>query len=84
VLKNAVSDQVVAMEKSGAKFEEVRHLVAGARGRVAVRTGDIDAGIVSAGMVVGLIRDIPTCQELLERIVRECRACLRAAAAMAG
>jgi hypothetical protein len=35
-------------------------------------------------MVVGLIRDIPTCQELLERIVRECRACLRAAAAMAG
>jgi nitronate monooxygenase len=82
VLKNAVSDQVVAMEKAGAKFEEVRHLVAGARGRVAVRTGDIDAGIVSAGMVVGLIHDIPTCAELLERIVRECRECLRRASAM--
>ena len=50
--------------------------------RVAVRTGDIDAGIVSAGMVVGLIRDIPTCAELLERIVRECRECLRRASAM--
>ena len=83
VLKNAVSDQVVAMERSGAKFEEVRHLVAGARGRVAVRTGDIDAGIVSAGMVVGLIHDIPTCAELIARIVRECRECLRAASAMA-
>jgi len=82
VLKNAVSDQVVTMEKSGAKFEEVRHLVAGARGRVAVRTGDIDAGIVSAGMVVGLIHDIPTCAELLERIVADCRESLRAALAM--
>jgi NAD(P)H-dependent flavin oxidoreductase YrpB (nitropropane dioxygenase family) len=82
VLKNAVSDQVVALEKGGAKFEEVRHLVAGARGKVAVRTGDLDAGIVSAGMVVGLIHDIPTCAELLERIVRECRESLRAATVM--
>jgi nitronate monooxygenase len=82
VLKNSVSDQVVAMEKTGAKFEEVRHLVAGARGKVAVRTGDIDAGIVSAGMVVGLIHDIPTCAELLERMVRECREHLRAASAL--
>jgi nitronate monooxygenase len=82
VLKNSVSDQVVAMEKGGAKFEEVRHLVAGARGRVAVRTGDVEAGIVSAGMVVGLIHDIPTCAELLERMVRECRESLNTARAM--
>ena len=82
VLKNTVSDQVVRLERGGATFEEVRHLVAGARGRVAVRTGDLDAGIVSAGMVVGLIDDVPTCAELIERIVRECRECLRAASAM--
>ncbi len=83
VLKNAVSDEVVAMEKSGAKFEEVRHLVAGARGKVAIRSGDVNGGIVSAGMVVGLIDDIPTCAELLERIVRDCRESLRAATEMA-
>jgi nitronate monooxygenase len=82
VLKNSVSDQVVALEKTGAKFEEVRHLVAGARGKVAVRTGDVDAGIVSAGMVVGLIHDIPTCAELLERMVRECRDALNKARAL--
>src|SRR5687768_3196929 len=82
VLKNAVSDEVVALEKGGAKFEEVRHLVAGARGKVAVRSGDIDAGIVSAGMVVGLINDIPTCAQLLETMVRECRESLHAASAM--
>lgn len=83
VLKNAVSDEVVALEKSGAKFEEVRHLVAGARGKVAIRSGDVNGGIVSAGMVVGLIDDIPTCRDLLERIVRDCRESLRAASAMA-
>ena len=37
VFKNAISSEVVAMEKRGAKFEEVRHLVAGARGKVALR-----------------------------------------------
>ena len=83
VFKNAVSDEVVAMEKKGAAFEEVRHLVAGARGRNAMKTGDIDAGIVSAGMVIGLINDLPTCKDLIERIVRECRASLSAAGAMA-
>ena len=49
VFKNAVSSEVVAMEKRGAKFEEVRHLVAGARGKVALRSGDVDGGVISAG-----------------------------------
>ena len=34
-------------------------------------TGDVDAGIWSAGIAVGLIKDIPTCEELLRRIERE-------------
>jgi NAD(P)H-dependent flavin oxidoreductase YrpB (nitropropane dioxygenase family) len=84
VLKNAVSDEVLALERreGGARFEDVRHLVAGTRGREAMRTGDVDAGIVSAGMVVGLIDDIPTCAELIERMVAECRESLRKAAQM--
>jgi len=83
VLKNVVSDEVVAMEKKGAAFQEVRHLVAGARGRNAMQTGEVDTGIVSAGMVVGLIHDIPSCKELIERMVRECREALAAASVMA-
>jgi nitronate monooxygenase len=83
VLKNAVSDEVVKLEKKGAAFEDVKHLVAGAKGRNAMKTGEIDAGIVSAGMVVGLINDIPSCKELVERIVRECREALAAAGRMA-
>jgi NADH:quinone reductase (non-electrogenic) len=83
VFKNAVSSEVVAMEKRGAKFEEVRHLVTGARGKVALNNGEVDGGVISAGMVIGLIDDVPSCAELIQRIVRECREHLRAAAAMA-
>ena len=71
VAKNAVSDQVVQLEREGAKFEDVRHLVAGVRGKEVYATGDTDHGIWSAGQVQGLIHDIPTCQELVSRIVRE-------------
>jgi NAD(P)H-dependent flavin oxidoreductase YrpB (nitropropane dioxygenase family) len=72
VAKNAVSDEVVAIEKrGGATFEDVRELVAGARGRKVYETGDLDYGVWSCGMVKGLIHDIPTCAELIGRIVRE-------------
>lgn len=82
VFKNAVSDEVVKMEKSGATFEEVRPLVAGARGKNAMKTGDVEGGIVSAGMVIGLIDDLPSCQDLIDRMVRECRQGLSSATAM--
>ena len=43
----------------------------GAKGRELFDTGDLDKGIWSAGMIVGLIDDIPTCHELISRIVAE-------------
>lgn len=55
----------------GAKFEELRDLVSGARGKVVYEVGDPDYGIWSAGIAMGLIHDIPTCEELLQRIERE-------------
>lgn len=82
VFKNAISNEVVSMEKQGAKFEAVRPLVAGARGKLALKEGNIDGGVISAGMVIGLIDDVPSCAELVERIVAECREHLRAAAAL--
>jgi NADH:quinone reductase (non-electrogenic) len=79
VLRNAVSEEVVAKEMAGCKFEDIRHLVAGARGRQALEQGDPNGGIIAAGMVIGLIDDVPTCSELLQGIVRECRAHLNRA-----
>jgi NADH:quinone reductase (non-electrogenic) len=76
VLKNAVSDEVVAMERrpGGCRFEDIRHLVAGVRGRDSWERGEVDGGVLTAGMVIGLIDDIPTCAELIERMTRDCRA----------
>ena len=50
----------------------MRELVSGARGRANVlKGGDIDGGIWSAGQSQGLIHDIPTCKELVARIMKE-------------
>lgn len=74
VAKNGVSDAVVAREREGCKFEDIRELVAGARGRVGLETGDPEHGIWTAGLIQGLIHDIPTVADLIERIVREAEA----------
>ncbi|KAI0743197.1 inosine monophosphate dehydrogenase [Irpex lacteus] len=73
VFKNKVSQEVVALERrpGGAKFEDVRHLVAGARGKVVYDAGDPDYGIWTAGVSMGLIKDIPTCEELVSRIEKD-------------
>jgi NAD(P)H-dependent flavin oxidoreductase YrpB (nitropropane dioxygenase family) len=77
VARNAISQQVVELERSGAKFEDVRELVAGTRGRVVYETGDPDHGIWSAGMIQGLIHDVPTCDVLIKRIVSEAEEIIR-------
>ena len=75
VASNAISKEVVAIERKGnATIDDVRHLVAGQRGKGVYELGDPDHGIWSAGMVQGLIHDIPTCAELVSRIVREAEA----------
>ena len=77
VAKNAISNKVVTMEKKGATFDQVRDLVVGVRGKMVYATGDADQGIWSAGQVQGLIHDIPTCAELVSRIVREAETIIR-------
>jgi len=74
VLKNAISEEVVAMETRGAEFKDIHHLVAGARGRAALESGDLNGGLVWASQVMGLIDDIPTCAELIDRMVADCKA----------
>jgi NAD(P)H-dependent flavin oxidoreductase YrpB (nitropropane dioxygenase family) len=70
--KNSVSDKVVELlRRPDAKFEDVAHLVRGAHGRVLLETGDLDAGLVWAGQVQGLIHDIPTVAQLMERVMSE-------------
>jgi NAD(P)H-dependent flavin oxidoreductase YrpB (nitropropane dioxygenase family) len=75
VFRNAISEEVVATENrpGGCQFEDIRPLVAGVRGRAALEAGEVNGGVISAGQCIGLIDDVPTCAELIERMVRECR-----------
>ncbi|MGW5324290.1 NAD(P)H-dependent flavin oxidoreductase [Rhodococcus pyridinivorans] len=74
VATNAVSEEVVEIESRGAEFGDIAHLVAGARGRKVFEDGDLDAGIWTAGQSQGLIHDIPTVGELVDRMVAEAEA----------
>ncbi|WP_300668506.1 nitronate monooxygenase family protein [Desulfoluna sp.] len=78
IYKNRVAEEVVALEKRGdVTIEELAPLVSGMRGAEVYKTGDLDAGVWTAGMVAGLIHDIPTVQELVHRIVAEAEALIR-------
>ena len=72
VFKNSVSDQVVDIESTGtASFEDVKDLVAGQRGRVVFEEGDLEHGIWSAGISVARVKDVPTCKEMVSRLVSD-------------
>jgi NADH:quinone reductase (non-electrogenic) len=71
VASNAVSREVVQILNDGGQFEDVKDLVAGSRGVKVYEVGDLDAGIWSVGTAMGLINDIPTCEELVSRIVAD-------------
>ena len=73
VLANPAVEKIVEIEREkGASLgiEDIRELVGGVYPRV-MQEGDMDAGAWSCGMVAGLINDIPTCQELIDRIMTE-------------
>ena len=71
VFRNGVAQEVLDIEAhpGETRFEDLAPLVKGVRGRELFETGDLEHGIWTAGMVIGLIDDIPGCSELVERIV---------------
>ncbi len=73
VARNAISEEVAKIQQDPTKtIDDVRHLVAGVRGRTNVLgAGDTDGGIWTVGQSQGLIHDIPTCKELVANIMRQ-------------
>ena len=73
VLNNKAVERVLAVEKekgSEIQFEDILEDVAGVYPKVMI-DGDMDIGAWSCGMVAGLVHDIPTCKELIDRIMAE-------------
>jgi len=79
VLTNAAVERVLAIEAvkgTATQFEDIAADVAGVYPKVMVG-GDMEAGAWSCGMVAGLIHDIPTCQQLINRIMTEAEQIIR-------
>src|SRR5689334_16480986 len=73
VLKNAAVDRLLEKEKSlgsAIQFKDIIAEVGGVYPRI-MKKGEMDAGAWSCGMVAGLIHDVPTVKELIDRIMRE-------------
>ncbi len=71
VINNAGVERIAAIEREkgdALKIEDIIGEVAGIYPRV-MTEGDMDAGAWSCGMVIGLVRDVPTCRELIDRIM---------------
>jgi nitronate monooxygenase len=73
VYRNSISEKVAEIEAAGGGFEEVHEYVSGANQERAWTTGDIEAGMVTAGLSGAFVRDVPTCQEVIDRIVADAR-----------
>ena len=70
-LLNSALKEVIAVEERGGGLEELIPLMAGGRIKKAWETGDVDYAPLMVGQSIGLINDIPTCRELLDRMGRE-------------
>ena len=81
---NKVAKDAVKAEKesTSGKFEDVAPFVSGKRGREVFINGDVDFGVWTAGQVIGLIHDIPSCEELVGRIEREAEDTLNKASSL--
>jgi NAD(P)H-dependent flavin oxidoreductase YrpB (nitropropane dioxygenase family) len=72
VLHNQASDKVLEIESRGnTQIQDLIPYVSGLVGKEMLEDGDVEKGTMAAGQCIGLIRDIPTCRELLDRIMAE-------------
>lgn len=80
VMKNAAVDEIVRIEAekgNEVSIDDIRHLVTGVKGRKVLQEGQMDEAAWSCGMVAGLIHDIPSCADLLARIMDEAATLIR-------
>ena len=79
VFKNKASLEILDIEKQqpDGGYAAFGHLVSGERNRVGYEMGDPQHAAFSSGPVLGLIHDVPTCQELLDRIVAQAQDLVR-------
>jgi len=83
-LKSKVIDEIIAIEERGGGLDELIPLLAGDRIRQAWESGNVEYAPLMVGQSIGLIKDIPSCRELLDRMAREARDHLKKAVSLTG
>ena len=81
-LRNKAVEQVLEIEARGGGLEELIPIIAGERGAKAWENGDVEAAPMYVGQSIGLIHDIPSCQELLDRMTAEAEERIKAVASL--
>jgi nitronate monooxygenase len=79
--RNSIAEQASEIERekgAALTIADLAPLVSGLRGKKVYEEGDLEAGVWTAGLAASLINDIPSCSELLERMVSEARKIMRA------
>jgi len=69
VINNQVARKVKEKEEENAPLEHILPLIKGVKGQELMETGNLEAGVLACGQVIGLINDIPTVQEIIDRII---------------
>lgn len=78
VLHNPTVDKVLGIESKGdTKIEDIAPFVSGLVGKEMLEDGEMEKGVLSAGQSMGLVRDVPTCRELFDRIMAEAEAIIK-------
>jgi NADH:quinone reductase (non-electrogenic) len=71
VAKTPISEKALEMEKKGATIEEMRPVIAGTTGQSMLQHGDVDGGIIALGQCIGLIDNLPTVKEVIDKIIED-------------
>jgi nitronate monooxygenase len=75
-MKTKPAQDVLEMEEKGASLEELLPHISGLRTKEAYTSGDLNAGVISCGQVVGLVQDVPTVKEIIDGIIEGAQALL--------
>lgn len=84
VLRTPRAEAVLELERQGAGFEQLRHIVGAEAYLQTILEGRIDSGVLSTGQCIGLLDDVPAAGEVVLRIVKEAAAVLDRLNRMAG
>ncbi len=76
VVNTPGSEKILELEKQGAGYEQLKPYISGERNRAFIYEGDAESGFGWAGQVIGLIEDVPTVQELFERMFSQAKSVL--------